>query len=236
LDDFAPDQTQVACIDRDRIGAVSRRDAETSRREKPVSLIITGDVERMARWADRLVEQTKPRLTSPMEREYEYFVDSLANFIRDRGDDFKVITETIEAADQGDPVAYGALERRFHEILDEHRLPPGSLNDFMRRAGKKDSRGRYGYEDYRRNVGLMVMVRLVCQAFSLPPTRNREARRALRPCACSVVADALQRAGIDNVGESRLANLSGRQGKISTLMVDAWQGAYLSALSDRVPK
>ena len=108
-------------------------------------------------------------------------------------------------------------------MLKRSEMPPASLRDYHRRVSGTPTaqRGRFSYEDYRRNIGFMAMVRLACQTFSLPATRNRAQRRAQRPCGCSVVADRLQRADID-VSESRLTNLWGQQGKIAILFVDAW--------------
>ena len=188
--------------------------------------ILTSDLARMNRWADKLVERIKPKLTSPADREYEWFVHNLVGLIR-RGD-FKTMTGVIEAAEQGaDPVAHAALDLAFHEMLDAGQMPTVALRDYHRRVSSPPKRGRFSYEDYRRNVGFMALVRLTCQAFSLPPTRNREQRRSQRPCGCSVIAEGLQRGGID-VSESRLTNLWGQQGKIAMLFVDAWQAAYLA--------
>jgi hypothetical protein len=188
-----------------------------------VKLIATDEITRINRWADELVAAFKPKLLSPPEREYEFFIDHLANFIRKHNDDFDIITQVIEAAEQDDPVAHGALERRFHQILDEHRLPPGCLNDYMRRASKEPRRGRFSYEDYGRNIGFLIMVRLICQDCGLQPTRNRASRRRRHPCGCSAISDACKRTRIDalEISESRLANLWGTQGKITELLVDA---------------
>jgi hypothetical protein len=183
----------------------------------------------MNRWADALVARVKPELTSSAEREVEWFVHDLMGYIR-RGD-FKIMTQAIAAAEQGDPVAHAALDRVFHEMLDAGEMPGAALRDYHRRASGAPKQGRFSYEDYRRNAGFMVLVRLTCQTFSLPATRNREQRRARRPCGCSVIAEALQRTEI-NISESRLTNRWGRHGKIVTVYVDAWQTAYLDGVGD----
>jgi hypothetical protein len=195
--------------------------------------ILASDLARMNQWADKLVERIKLKLISPADREYEWFVHNLAGLLR--GGDFETMTEVIEAAEQGaDPVAHAALDLVFHEMLDAGEMPTAALRDYHRRVSgaPMSQRGRFSYEDYRRNIGFMALVRLTCQVFSLPASRNREQRRSQRPCGCSVIAEGLQRGGID-VSESRLTNLWGQQGKIAMLFVDAWQDAYLAG---RVPK
>jgi hypothetical protein len=88
------------------------------------------------------------------------------------------------------------------------------------------SSGHFSYEDYRRNVGLTIIVQLTCEAFNLRPTRNREARRARRPCGCSIAAEALKRNGIDGLGEGRLVNLWAKHGKITVLMINDWRRVH----------
>jgi hypothetical protein len=68
--------------------------------------------------ADELVERARPKLTVPAAGELEWFVTSLADYLRPRRCDFQAITQTIEAADKGDPAAHGALDSVFHEMLD----------------------------------------------------------------------------------------------------------------------
>ena len=192
-----------------------------------VSAILAGDIVRMNQWADEFIARIKPQLTSPPEHEQDWFVHHLAGFVR-RGD-FTTMTEVIDAAEKGDPVAHCALDLVFHEMLDASETPPASLRDYHRRVSGTPTaqRGPVLIRRLPANIAFMALVRLACQTFSLPDgkklpaTRNREQRRAQKPCGCSVVADGLQRADID-VSESRLTNLWGQQGKIAILFVDAW--------------
>jgi hypothetical protein len=55
--------------------------------------------------------------------ELEWFVASLADYLRPRRCDFQTITQAIEAADKGDSIAHRALDLVFHEMLDAGEMP-----------------------------------------------------------------------------------------------------------------
>jgi hypothetical protein len=141
------------------------------------------------------------------EASLEWLETTLRDFLR-RG-----LIETlkvIEAADQGDEIAHRALVCVFAEM----QAPPAQLKAYVERAAlqgpKTRKPGQHGpYDNWRRDIGIAVLVYWVRQQFGLSPTRNRESRRARRPSASSVVAAAMRRNGIE-ISESRVQNIWSR--------------------------
>jgi hypothetical protein len=83
------------------------------------------------------------------------------------------------------------------------------------RGPLKRKRGQHAWwENWRRDIGIACVVYLAHIQLGLNPTRNRESRRARRPSACSIVAEALRRTGTD-ISESRVQNIwAGLSGEI----------------------
>jgi hypothetical protein len=183
----------------------------------------TADEQRMIAWASELVARVKHKLTSSSADEFPFYVASLADYLR-RHDDFETMKEAIVAAEAGNPIAHYALDRVFREQLDAGVMPGAALRDYHRRAeGVTRGSGHFRFEECSRNIGLMIIVRLTCEAFGLSPTRSRQTRRARRPCGCSIIDAALELNGIDGPGEGRLSNLWFSLGKITVLMIDDWR-------------
>src|SRR5262245_47389752 len=125
--------------------------------------------------------------------------------------------KVIEAAENGDVIAHRSLMQAFHQMLDVGEMPPASLRVYAARFNLSNDQGirqpepqrkagRTPYEHLHRNQGLMLLIVFTCEAFNLPPTRNREARRRRQPCGASIVEAVARRLGIE-VSESRLTNL-----------------------------
>jgi hypothetical protein len=108
--------------------------------------------------------------------------------------------KVIEAADAGDEIADAALRQVFAEMLDAGIEPPATLKAYGIRAALRGpvrrGQGRSAFDNWKRDIGIAVMVFLTMKQFGLSPTRNREQRRRRRPSACSIVAAALGQARI----------------------------------------
>jgi hypothetical protein len=139
----------------------------------------------------------------------EWMKATLAQFIQ------QGLIETLEAiksAEAGDIVADRALRQAFAEMLDRGEMPPAALRAYGEKAVLQEpvKRGRGAHTEHdnlRRDIGIAVLVFRTVQVFGLYPTRNRESRRRRKPSASSVISEALVRAGISNVGESRVAEI-----------------------------
>jgi hypothetical protein len=127
--------------------------------------------------------------------------------------------KVIAAADAGDEVADAALAYAFHSMMDRGEKPPACMVAYEARARMrgpiKRKAGRHTwYENWRRDIGIACFVYAVSTRLGLNPTRNRESRRARRPSAASVVAEAMSRNGVD-ISESRVNTIwSGLAGSI----------------------
>jgi hypothetical protein len=115
------------------------------------------------------------------------------------------VVKVVEAADQGDEIADGALREVGAELLEAHLLGrpswrPGDLQIlayYQRtslRAPYKRGRGQQWYDDWARNLMICLLIELACKEFGIKPTRNRESRRTSREASgCSLVAAGLAR-------------------------------------------
>jgi hypothetical protein len=117
--------------------------------------------------------------------------------------------EVVDAADAGDEIADAALGYIFHSMMDRGETPPACMIAYEARARRrgplKRKAGNHTWdEDWRRNIGIACLVHAVSVRLGLNLTRNRESRRARRPSACSVVAEALRRSDVANISESRV--------------------------------
>ena len=127
------------------------------------------------------------------------------------------LIETLQVigwADDGDEIADAALRRVYAETCDRGEEPPVTLKAYGIKAVMRGpvlrGRGRnMWFDNWRRDVGIAVLVFLTRRGLGLAPTRNREQRRRQQPSACSIVAAALGRARI-NVTEKRVENIWGK--------------------------
>ena len=115
--------------------------------------------------------------------------------------------KAVEAADNGDEIADGALREVGAELqmplLQGRELAPAHLQviAYLQRAALrapfKRGRGKVWYDDWVRNLKICFIVLLICAEFGVPPTRNRHSRRSdQRPSGISLTTAALARNGI----------------------------------------
>jgi hypothetical protein len=131
----------------------------------------------------------------------------LARLKQGRTERQKVIAE----AEAGDVVSHDVLMAEFHDLLDNHQLPPVSLCAYARATDKHPKRKAGGYiwaDHWVGNYGVSILVYLASEVFELRPTRSRDARRkSLYPSGASLVAAALGRRGIASFDERRVENI-----------------------------
>jgi hypothetical protein len=126
--------------------------------------------------------------------------------------------QVIEWADRGDPIADAALRRVDAEMRERNDETSPTIKAYGIKAAIRGpvtrGRGHYWFDDWRRNIGIAVLVHLTKEQFGLHATRNREQKRRRQASASSVVAAALGRHRV-NIGESAVANISVRlQGQV----------------------
>jgi hypothetical protein len=131
----------------------------------------------------------------------------------------------IESADAGDEIADAALCRVYAEMRNRHEEPPVVLEAYALKALVRGpvtrGRGHLWYDNWRRDIGIAVLVYLAQRRFGLRPTRNREQRRRCEPSASSAVSAALGRHRI-NVSDKTVENISGRlQGQLEAFLLTA---------------
>jgi hypothetical protein len=140
----------------------------------------------------------------------EWLEATLRDFLqRDLIDRLKVIA----SADAGDEIADAALGYVFHSMMARGEKPPASMVAYEARARlrgpNKRSVGRNAwYDNWRRDIGIAVLVFLTIERFELNPTRHQPPKPKARPSACSIVTVALGRVRI-NVEERRVQNIWG---------------------------
>jgi hypothetical protein len=191
---------------------------------KRPSLPATVDEERMIGVFVKYVDRIRDKLVEPPR---EWLEAQLRDHLR-RG--LIETQQVVEDAEAGDEIAHAALTRVYHEMLDAGEMPGATLRAYKARAdlrpAPRRAAGAYAWHDnWRRDWGFMALICLACEAFNFNPTRNRESRRARRPCGASVVAAALQRRSID-VSEARLTNLWSQQGKIAARYFALWRSSF----------
>jgi hypothetical protein len=107
------------------------------------------------------------------------------------------ILQAVAWADGGCPIADAALRRVFAEKLERNEEPSATLKAYGIKASMRGpvtrGRGHYWFDDWRRNIGIALLVRAASLKFNLPMTRNREQRRRQQPSAPSIAAIALGR-------------------------------------------
>jgi hypothetical protein len=126
------------------------------------------------------------------ENARDWLFDALCDRLRRGMVDVQVV---VDAADAGDDIADAALRHVDAEMRDNHVEAPVTLQAYAIKAAKrgavKRSRGRRWHRNFRRDIGIAILVLFVMLQFGLNPTRNREQRRRCRPSAASVAAAAL---------------------------------------------
>jgi hypothetical protein len=162
----------------------------------------TVDVEQMITAATEGYVVIRERMGADYSR--EWLETTLKEFLR------KGLIETlkvIEAADNGDEIAHRALVSVFAEM----QTPTAQLKAYVERTALRGpptrKPGRYGpYDNWRRDLGLVVLVYWVAAQFDLNPTRQLESRHTRPHSGASVTVTALRRKGF-NISEKRLNNL-----------------------------
>ncbi len=160
--------------------------------------------------ASQWVDTVREKLSAEASR--EWLESNLHEFLKQG---LIPTMQVIDSARAGDPIAHAALWRVATEMLDRGEMPGAALRTYYAEATRPGPpHGKYWADDWRRNAGIAVLVFMTKEHFGLRPTRNRASKR--KPSACSVVAAALGRAGI-NVAEKRIENIwAGLAGKIVT--------------------
>jgi hypothetical protein len=134
--------------------------------------------------------------------------ETLLKEVLREGVELKVIVQVVEAADKGDWLCDKALRDIGAELqtalIQKRDLEPGHLQiiSYYQRAAERApvtrKPGRYDeYGSWFRNVAICMLITQACKWLGVPPTRNRESRRAgRRPSGCSLTSAALKRHGI----------------------------------------
>lgn len=133
------------------------------------------------------------------------------------GAGLKFAIRAVEAADKGDWLCDKALREVGAVFLDammqKQDLPLGGMQIvayLQRVVGREPHRRKPGGHDefayWFRNVAICILIQLACKWFGVPPTRNRESRRADRhPSGVSLTAAALARHGV-HISEAGIQN------------------------------
>jgi hypothetical protein len=152
-----------------------------------------------------LVETIEARMTARYTR--QWLEDELVDMLQ-----LGTMTELriISAAENGDEIADAALRRVYQDTLNHHQEASALLTAYgikaLGSAPLKRGRGHYWFDNWRRDIAIVVLVYLIHRRFNLFPTRNREQTRRQQPSAASILAAALYRKGI-HVKESTVNNL-----------------------------
>jgi hypothetical protein len=105
--------------------------------------------------------------------------------------------KVVEAAYAGDDIADAALRRVYAEMREARIFVPTQLAAYGIKAVQRPPltrrQGRSSFDNWRRDIGIAVLVFFAIKQFNLGPTRNREQRRRRQPSASSLVAEALGR-------------------------------------------
>jgi hypothetical protein len=114
------------------------------------------------------------------------------------------------ANEDGFVPASDALLKLHADKLKHGERPSAALTAFATEAldhGRiTRGRGHYRHDDWRRNTGIAVLVRFICDEFGLTPCRSREQVKS-RPSASFIVATALKRHGLKRMDEVRVERI-----------------------------
>jgi hypothetical protein len=116
------------------------------------------------------------------------------------GDSLAFAVKAVEAADRGDEIADAALREVGSELMERRsgRLGEGQILAYYQRAGLQAPHGRAPgrawYDQYQRNLGICVMIKLACRVFGVHATRSLKGGRPNRPqSGVSLITVALAR-------------------------------------------
>jgi hypothetical protein len=113
-----------------------------------------------------------------------------------------------------DEIADEALRRAYADIRNRRQEPDvvheAYVIESLKRGPIGRGQGNTWFDNWRRDLGITILVYLTRRHFGLPRTRNREGRRRDDPTACTVVSAALARFGI-NMTDKTVENISGKR-------------------------
>jgi hypothetical protein len=119
------------------------------------------------------------------------------------GSSLTFVVKAVEAAEQGDEIADAALREVGAELMEQRsgHIGEGQILAYLQRAALRAPYGRRPgrpwYDDYQRNLGFCVLIKLACRVFGFHATRSLESRRPNRqPSGVSLIREALVRNGI----------------------------------------
>ena len=143
----------------------------------------------------------------------------------------------IEAADAGDEIADAALRRVYAEMSDVGDVPATlkayGIKAVLRGPVTRSAGRSTWYDNWRRDIGIAVLVYLAKERFGLSPTRNREQRRKQQPSGSSVVALALGKRHI-NVADKTVENIwGGLRGAVTAFALSSLAPAPLQGFLGR---
>jgi hypothetical protein len=138
----------------------------------------------------------------------EWLEEVLCKFLREDQSLIETL-ELVKAADNGDWIADRALRRVDAEMRNAGIDPSVTLKAYGIKAALRGpiTRGRGRIDNWRRDIGLCLLVYCAKQEFGLRHTRNRAQRRRNEHSASSLVALVVGRAY--NLDEKRIENLYG---------------------------
>lgn len=132
----------------------------------------------------------------------EWLEKAIRNELRN-GSSLTFVVKAVEAAEQGDEIADAALREVGAELMEQRsgHIGEGQILAYLQRAALRAPHGRRPgrawYDDYQRNVGFCVLIKLACRVFGLHATRSLESRRPGRPqSGVSLIHEALVRNGV----------------------------------------
>jgi hypothetical protein len=162
---------------------------------------------------DRWVSEIQEKMTAQYSR--EWLEATLSDHLQQG---LVEALQVIEWAEGGDVIADAALRHVYAEMRNRHEAPPVAVQAYVLktlvRGPVARGRGHFWYDDWRRNIGIAVLVHWTAEQFGLHPTRNRARKRRRQPSASGVVTAALGRRGV-NVRETTVQNISSRlQGQV----------------------
>lgn len=160
-----------------------------------------GETEQMVTEVAAWVETILPTLDTKYSREWleTHLLQGL------RGGALTLTIKAIEAAYAGEEISDAALRLVYAEMVGSGiaERGPGHLQIWaygqraVLRAPNQGRRGRPWQDNWVRDLEICFLIAWACKLFDLPPTRNRDARRADRnPSGTSIVVAALARNGI----------------------------------------